>query len=367
MENKRNTGIELLKIVSMLMVVTLHVLLFGMNYYEAHILTPKGFITNMIEAICYCAVNIYAIITGYLMVNKNPKVYRIVDLWIQVVFYLIISTMLIKIYYPQDFTKRLLFGTFFPIITNQFWYFTAYFIMFWCIPLYNWIINHLTIEQFRRMIMTTLSIFCIIGWFASIYGEQVFGLNNGYSFLWITVLYFTGAGIKLYGKELFYIKKDISRNKVLLIGLLSGLSTFIAKILLVKMTTFLFGHEIYVDIFYLYVSPTVLIESICFVFYFSKLNIRSNTLISKISGATFGVYIIHLTPFFLNYCWKYLTPYKNTPLVSYLLIILVSVILLFTLCTVVEIIRIYVFDKLGFYKITKKIYDKYQKIIITFD
>lgn len=101
--------------------------------------------------------------------------------------------------------------------------------------------------------MTTLSIFCIIGWFASIYGEQVFGLNNGYSFLWITVLYFTGAGIKLYGKELFYIKKDISRNKVLLIGLLSGLSTFIAKILLVKMTTFLFGHEIYVDIFYLYI------------------------------------------------------------------------------------------------------------------
>lgn len=130
MENKRNTGIELLKIVSMLMVVTLHVLLFGMNYYEAHILTPKGFITNMIEAICYCAVNIYAIITGYLMVNKNPKINRIVELWIQVVFYLIISTMLIRIYYPQDFTKRLLFGTFFPVITNQFWYFTAYFIMF---------------------------------------------------------------------------------------------------------------------------------------------------------------------------------------------------------------------------------------------
>lgn len=149
--------------------------------------------------------------------------------------------------------------------------------------------------------------------------------------------------------------------------MLAGLSTFIAKILLVKMTIFLFGHEIYVDMFYSYLSPTVLIESICFVFYFSKLNIKSSTLISKISGATFGVYIIHLTPFFLNYCWKYLTPYKSTPLVSYLLIILVSVILLFTLCTFVEIIRIYVFDKLGFYKITKKIYAKYQKVIMTFD
>lgn len=73
MGNKRNTGIELLKIVSMLMVVTLHVLLFGINYYEAHVLTPKGFITNMIEVLCYCAVNVYTIITGYLMVDKNLK------------------------------------------------------------------------------------------------------------------------------------------------------------------------------------------------------------------------------------------------------------------------------------------------------
>ena len=38
--------------------------------------------------------------------------------------------------------------------------------------------------------------------------------------------------------------------------------------------------------------------------------------------------------------------------------------LLLTLYTVVEMIRIYVFDKLGFYKITKKIYTKYQKTII---
>lgn len=37
----------------MLIVVTLHVLLFGMSYYEARVLISKGFITNMIEALCY--------------------------------------------------------------------------------------------------------------------------------------------------------------------------------------------------------------------------------------------------------------------------------------------------------------------------
>lgn len=351
----------------MLIVVTLHVLLFGMSYYEARVLIPKGFITNMIKALCYCAVNVYAIITGYLMVDKKPKINRIVDLWLQIVFYLAISTLCIKILYPQDITKRLILGTFLPVITNQFWYFTVYFIMFWCIPLYNWMINHLTMNEFRRLTMTTLSVFCIIGWIASIYGEQVFGLNSGYSFLWITILYFLGAGMRLYGTELFYIKKDIAQNKVLLIGLLSGLITFIAKVILVKVTTILFGHEIYVDIFYFYLSPTVVIEAICLVFYFSKLNIKSSPLLTRVSGATFGVYLIHLTPFFLNYCWKYVTLYKNTPLLVYLVIILASIIVLYSLCTLIEMSRVFVFDKLGIFRITKKIHIKYQKINMTFD
>ena len=171
----------------------------------------------------------------------------------------------------------------------------------------------------------------------------------------------------LYGTELFYIKKDIAQNKVLLIGLLSGLITFIAKVILVKVTTILFGHEIYVDIFYFYLSPTVVIEAICLVFYFSKLNIKSSPLLTRVSGATFGVYLIHLTPFFLNYCWKYVTLYKNTPLLVYLVIILASIIVLYSLCTLIEMSRVFVFDKLGIFRITKKIHIKYQKINMTFD
>ena len=94
--------------------------------------------------------------------------------------------------------------------------------------------------------------------------------------------------MKLYGPKLFYIKKDIAQNKVLLIGLLSGLITFVAKVILVKVITILFGHEIYVDIFYFYLSPTVLIEAVCLVFYFSKLNIKSSPLLTKVSGACKG-------------------------------------------------------------------------------
>ena len=162
MNTKRNAGIEILRIFSMLMIVMLHVLLFGLKYNELNIFSMKGAITNLLEAICFCAVNIYAIITGYVLVNKRPKINRLIDLWFQVIFYLLMSCILIFILYPQNFSKISLIFAFIPVITNKYWYFTGYFLMFWCIPLYNWIISNLTMKQYRKMIFVMLFVFCLL-------------------------------------------------------------------------------------------------------------------------------------------------------------------------------------------------------------
>ena len=161
---KRNAGIEILRIFSMLMIVMLHVLLFGLKYNELNIFSMKGAITNLLEAICFCAVNIYAIITGYVLVNKRPKINRLIDLWFQVIFYLLMSCILIFILYPQNFNKISLIFAFIPVITNKYWYFTGYFLMFWCIPLYNWIISNLTMKQYRKMIFICYAVMDLLIW-----------------------------------------------------------------------------------------------------------------------------------------------------------------------------------------------------------
>lgn len=356
MENKRNSGIDLLKIISMFMIVILHVILYGLKFSNLNIFSVKGIFTNLIEGICLCAVNIYAVITGYLIIAKTPKINRIISLWIQVVFYLVISCVLILVFDPKCFSKTILIRTFTPVLTSQYWYFTAYFIMFWCIPLYNWIIHHLTMNQFRKIIFTMLFVFCLAGWVESIiWGGQVFGLNGGYSFIWISILYFIGAGIKLYGTKLFLIEKEISPNTILLIGLSCGVLTFISKVIIIKLTTLVFGHKMIENAFYSYLSPTVLIESICLVIYFSNLKFKDNQILIKISCATFGVYLIHLAPFFQNFCWKYLLKYENAPLLIYFSVIFISSIVIYILCTLIEMIRMKIFDKIGINSLIQKI------------
>lgn len=318
MVNKRNAGIDILRILSMIMVVSLHVLTFGLKHYELNIFSVQGIVADVLKALCFCAVNVYAIITGYVLVNKKPKINRLIDLWLQVVFYLSISCILVLIFYPRDFNIEALIKAFIPVISSRYWYFTAYFIMFWFIPLYNWIIDYLTMVQFRKLIFTTFFIFSIMGWMSSLLGGTVFGLNEGYSYLWLSYLYFIGAGINMYGSQLFYIKKEISQKVIILVAFIAGISTFISKMILVKFTTIVIGHEMLVTVFYSYLSPTVLIETICLVIYFSNLKIRGSKALTKISGATFGVYLIHQTPFFTNYCWNFLSKYRTAPIFKYI-------------------------------------------------
>ena len=195
----------------------------------------------------------------------------------------------------------------------------------------------------------------------------MFGLNEGFSYLWLSFLYFIGAGIKMYGSQLFYIKKEISQKIIILVALIAGISTFISKMILFKFTTIVIGHEMLVTAFYSYLSPTVLIEAICLVIYFSNLNIKVSKTLIKISGATFGVYLIHQTPFFTNYCWDFLSKYRTAPIFTYILVIFSSVICIYVVCTLIEMIRLFIFDKLRVCNISNKIADKINKLMMKFE
>lgn len=67
----RNYGIDALRIVSMLMVVTLHVLGHGGVLKIAE--SEKYWIVWFLEISAYCAVNCYALISGYVGVYSKYK------------------------------------------------------------------------------------------------------------------------------------------------------------------------------------------------------------------------------------------------------------------------------------------------------
>ena len=86
-EKKRNYGIDLLRMLSMFMIVNLHVL--GQGGAMVRIVGDEAgyYAAWFLETCAYCAVDCYGLISGYVGVNGKFRPARLLELWLQVFFY----------------------------------------------------------------------------------------------------------------------------------------------------------------------------------------------------------------------------------------------------------------------------------------
>ena len=136
---ERNYGIDLLRIVSMMMVVLLHVL--GQGGSDP--LTVKSETAWLLEIGAYSAVNIYAMISGYVGYGRKYKYSGLVYLYFQVLFYTVPTTIIFYIYRPELVNLKGKRELLFPFAYNTYWYFTAYFCLAFFIPFLNMMLERL--------------------------------------------------------------------------------------------------------------------------------------------------------------------------------------------------------------------------------
>ncbi len=138
-QSGRNYGIDLLKTISMLMVVVLHVLGRG-GVLDAGISSINHWSAWGLEILCYGAVNCFALTTGYLMVDRPFKYRKIIPLYATVLFWCLVLSAISFVLQPETLTLVNIFKTF-PVTGRQFWYFTSYFCLFFFIPFLNYFIE----------------------------------------------------------------------------------------------------------------------------------------------------------------------------------------------------------------------------------
>ena len=83
---KINSGINLFKLFSMFMIAQLHILQMG-GIIGATEGTAAYYHAFFMQNAAFCAVNCYALASGYLMLGKKIRLSRIAGLWLEVFFY----------------------------------------------------------------------------------------------------------------------------------------------------------------------------------------------------------------------------------------------------------------------------------------
>lgn len=284
-----NAGIDFLRIFAMFMIVVTHVLgKGGVRDSVAGTVDVHFLQTWIIQASVYVAVNCYALISGYVGFRSNFKYSKVVNLWLQVAFYSIGITLFFLIL-GKDIGSNDWLAAFFPVITGQYWYVTAYFGLMLTMPFFNIALPRMELSDLAKMIVTGFIVFSLLPVLLDTSVSE-FSLSKGFSMTWLILLYIAGA---------FLARIDLKKyNKPFILIGIYVLS--IAATLILKYTVS--------EKWYWYTSPTISLGALALFILFVNLKISpSGKLVSFIrffAPATFGVYLVHLHPLVVKFAMR---------------------------------------------------------------
>lgn len=289
--SERNHGIELLRIFAMLLAAVLHILKKGgvITASEGNLAAYST--VWLLEAAAYCAVNCYALISGYVGYSDRPKPLRLarcIELWLQVVFYSVIITTVYCIAGIGSVGVSNFADAFLPVTSKQYWYFTAYIGMFFFIPLLNALVRRLNRRALVSLCIMLIAVFSLYDTFASFWKKDPLALIGGHSPLWLGVLYIFGAAMKK-----LRVPESMSSKKALLIYASAAVFTALFKITGDRLLRFVPGSLFVRD-----TSPTVLLcaAALLVAFVRFKPGRKLTEFAVLFAPAAFGVYLLHVSP-----------------------------------------------------------------------
>lgn len=345
-EKVRFPGVDLAKIIAIWLVIVVHIS--GSISISASSFGITWFNSIFLSVSMSC-IDLFAIATGFLCITSSCRYSRLLSLWVTTVFWGVVMLFFAHFAIGLEIPIRAWVKATLPILGDQYWFFTAYFMLFLFMPLLNNGLTTLDKSEYRRLLIA-LTIF-ICGYSCVGFGGDRFSMSAGYSFPWLAIAYVFGAYIRLYwfGKHSFHWYFAIA----FAIALLPCVRQFLS---------ILVGFRIPGDRFCLvsYTSPFTFAVAIFLLLGSLRVQIKNEKLccaLKMMSSCTFGIYLIHVQPYIFG-VWR--TEWHKVQVTNgwtLLAVILGGSIALFVGLCLIEFVRIKLFTILGIEKLIAR-FDK---------
>lgn len=340
----RNQGLDLLRVICMLMVVCLHYLGQGGLVEAALTLwTPNWFLGQLIAGFCRVCVNCFILISGYFMCTSKFRLSKWVSVWIQTMFYSVVVYLVLVLCGVVTFSVAELLKSFMVFTLSRYWFVTAYLLLMAVSPFLNHAIAHMDQRAHAACCCVMFLIFSVLH--NVVYICDFAWMNNGSGLIGFCVLYVFAAYIRKYVPV-----HTINAKGALITYIVCMLITVGERALAYWATPYIFGTPMLTSLFYSYNSITNVIGSIASFLFFLSISTLSKPLskfIPLTAPVSFAVYLVHMHPHLQGPLWAALTPYAYADSPWMLLHMVVCVGGIFIACCAVEWIRQFLFRKLG--------------------
>lgn len=341
MTKERQSNLELLRIISMILILMSHCDdLFGLFDLYSTSLGINKIITDWLHIGGQIGVGCFLLISGYFMVEQNVSVKKILKLAGEVWFYTItiyliwiISNICQKQINVKDCFIEAVYALF-PILFSKYWFVTAYIILLLLSPFFNKLIYSLEIYAYQRFLGILLVVFVVLMGGIPIPGVLQY-MTEG-RLMPVFIMYFIAG----YLRRFVNIKTGHSWRHF-------GVAFVLYFLLFVTFYCFtylgiLFDSEMIMNRRYFYRelnSPFVVLICIELFIGFLKLKIQYSSVINEIAGCTFAVYLLHSNRIMEEWLKTLFPIYKEKNSLLILGYSIIAVVLIYIMSTLIDWIR----------------------------
>ena len=348
----------MLRIISMLMIVFHHFAVHGEFNWNGIGITIPHLWYNVIAMGGKIGVDVFILITGYFLILNNNFSFKRILLFLGEVFtYSVLIGIIFLMCAPHtNYGLKTILRILFPITFEEWWFASAYFVLYLIHPFINILLNSLEKHLYQQLLIILIIIWSIIPTLTN-------STYEGNCLTWFITLYAIAGYIRIYG-----LNKDFNTKIYFRLWMVFSLLTYFTSIILCNIgvkwtvisnhTTYFFGQQ----------KITTLLISITLFMMFVTWKIDDNKWINLIASATFGVYLIHDNDFVRTFIWKDLL--RNAQYQESILLIpysIMSVLFVYIICTIVDLIRQRIIEKpykVLVYRYADKIIKYFERIII---
>lgn len=356
----RNSNHELMRIIAMFFIVLGHVILKGSVLATNNANLKTIYLLIVFTIIVH--VDSYILLTGYYQSKttfKQKKLWQILNAsW----FYRIIIVAIFCGLNLITISKVQLLKDI-SIFPRDYWFITCYILLYCISPFLNKLIDALSHSDYKKLLIVSTIILCVL---PTITNGEVFK-NDGYTLYNCVYLYLVGAYLRIYPLDKSYIFKKKSKT----IYRLVLVSIFFLCILLnflfynyaqqVKSYNGFFQYiaKIIDDACLSYSNPLIIVQSIAFFLFFTSIDIKSR-FINWYAKLMLGIYMIHEQHYLRDVLYKWLGVVDGPrDTYSFLFYVIGVAIIIFVVCSIIELIRQIIFKFIYKRKFAEKIREKY--------
>lgn len=290
----RESGIELLRIIAMLMVMFVHADFLAMGApSSADVINnvADASVRVWIQALTMCCVDIFVLISGWFSIN--PKIKSVSAFLFQCLFFYIGLYIVLMLLGQTNLSVK---GLKICIVATKLnWFIKSYLFLYILAPVLNTYVQQIDRKTQRNVLLAFYSMLFVYGWLF----DATYEIANGCSTLSFIGLYLLARYIRLFQPKLV----SMPRKRYLLINVF--VVSFITVLYITPPYLGILNSTFLGNIWISNVSPLIVLISVFFLLYFANLKFKS-LFVNIVAASSFAAFLLHanpnISPWYLEKC-----------------------------------------------------------------